>query len=146
MDQYLEERDRVLQELRGYLSRAQQVMKAQADLHRRDVEYEVGDWVYLKLKPYRQHTVARRRNEKLAPRYFGPFDVIERIGRVTYRLKLPDTAKIHAVFHVSQLRKLIGNRTTMTHLPATLTEDMEVLLSPQGKLREFVMGTLGKKF
>lgn len=58
VDQYFEERDRMLQELRGYLFRAQQLMKTQADLHRRDVQFTVGDWVYLKLKPYRQRTVA----------------------------------------------------------------------------------------
>ena len=74
--------------------------------------------------------MARWRNEKLAPRYFGPFEILERIGQVAYRLKLPDTARIHAVFHVSQLRKAIGERVASAQLPATLTDDMEVLLQP----------------
>ncbi|KAL4564447.1 hypothetical protein LXL04_028511 [Taraxacum kok-saghyz] len=130
VDQYLEERDRVLQELRGHLYRAQQAMRQQADKHRTEVIFQVGDQVYLKLRPYRQRIVARRRNEKLAPRYFGPFEILERIGQVAYRLKLPDTARIHAVFHVSQLRKSIGERVASTQLPATLTDDMEVLLQP----------------
>ncbi|PKU61033.1 hypothetical protein MA16_Dca029063 [Dendrobium catenatum] len=105
-------------------------MKRQADGHRRDIQFEVGEKVYLKLRPYRQKTVANRRNEKLSPRYFGPYEVLERIGAVAYRLKLPPTATIHPVFHVSQLRKAIGDYTANPELPATLTEDLEVVLEP----------------
>lgn len=130
VDQYLLERDQVLQELRGYLFRAQQLMKTRADEHRRDVQFAVGDWAYLKLKPYRQRSVAQRRNEKLALRFFGPFEVLEKIGKVAYRLKLPASARIHDVLHVSQLRRAIGNRVAAPQLPATLTEEMEVLLQP----------------
>lgn len=67
VDRYLLDRDRVLEELWGQLLRAQQVMKAQADGRRRDVTFEVGDKVYLKLRPYRQITMARRASQKLAP-------------------------------------------------------------------------------
>ena len=121
----------MLDELKRHLLRAQQLMKKHADDHRRDVQLEVGERVYLKLRPYRQHSVARRRNEKLAPRYFGPYEIVERIGAVAYRLKLPPTSVIHPVFHVSQLRRAIGDHEASTMLPATLTEDMEVLLQPE---------------
>lgn len=63
IEAFLEERDRVLQELRGHLLKAHQQMKCVADGGRRDVSFQVGDQVFLKLRPYRQHTVARRRNE-----------------------------------------------------------------------------------
>ena len=130
VENYLEERDRTLEELKGHLTRAQQLMKQRADGKRRDVQFEVGDMVYLKIRPYRQQTLARRRNEKLSPRYYGPYRVQKRIGEVAYRLELPVTSSIHPVFHVSQLRKAFGDPVTSTKLPPTLTEDMEVSLEP----------------
>ncbi|KAI0516451.1 hypothetical protein KFK09_009130 [Dendrobium nobile] len=130
VDQHLKERDQVLEELKRHLFRAQQLMKKQADGKRRDIQFAVGDKVYLKLRPYRQRTMAQRRNEKLAARYFGPFEVEERIGEVAYRLRLPPTARIHPVFHVSQLRRVVGEHAVSPELPSTLREDMEVTLEP----------------
>ena len=101
VDQYMEERYRILDELKRHLSKAQQIMKKQADGYRRDIQFEIGDRVYLKLRPYRQKSLTRRRSEKLSPRYFGPYEIEEKIGEVAYRLKLPPTSVIHPVFHVS---------------------------------------------
>ncbi|KAI0502415.1 hypothetical protein KFK09_017364 [Dendrobium nobile] len=130
VEQHLEERDRMLEELKKHLMRAQQLMKKQADAHRRDDQFEVGEKVFLKLRPYRQRILANRRNEKLSPRYFGPYEILDKIGAVAYRLKLPPSATIHPVFHVSQLRKAIGEYATSVELPTTLTEEMEVILEP----------------
>ncbi|GJU58103.1 retrotransposon protein, putative, ty1-copia subclass [Tanacetum coccineum] len=79
VDRYLEERDQVLHELKVQLAKAQQIMKTNAYKHRRDVQIEIGEEVYLKLRPYRQPSVVNQNNVKLAPRYFRPFDIVEKL-------------------------------------------------------------------
>lgn len=61
-------------------------MKHQADKKRSFRQFKVGDWVYLKLQPYVQTSVAQRACHKLAFRYFGPFQILDRVGSVAYRL------------------------------------------------------------
>lgn len=97
----LTERDQLMKKLRSNLEKARQRMKLQVDKHRTEKVLSVGDWVYVRLQSYRQTSVAPRRSPKLAPRYYGPFRIEERIVQVAYRVRLPYGAKIHNVFHVS---------------------------------------------
>ena len=76
-------------------------MKTVVDKKRREVHYEVGYLVLLKLHPYCQKFLSRCWNEKLAPRYFGLYEVLQRVGEVAYKLKLPDSTMIDPVFHMS---------------------------------------------
>lgn len=88
--------------------KAQKLMQSSANKHRHDVQYQLGDWVYLELRLYRQSSVAQRRNEKLESRFFGPYQIKAKLGLVAYRLKLPSKSIIHHVFYVSQLKQAVS--------------------------------------
>jgi len=83
---------------------AQQRQKIYADSKRTHKEFKVGDHVYIRVKPKR---ISLRMGTcaKLSPRHFVPFEVLERVGLVAYKLALPPTIKYHNVFHVSLLKK-----------------------------------------
>ena len=84
---------------------AQSRQKSYADVRRRPLEFEVGDHVFLKVMPKRG-VVRIGKRRKLSPRVIGPFEILERIGTVVYRLALPPSMiRVHEVFHVSMLRK-----------------------------------------
>ncbi|XP_074369547.1 uncharacterized protein LOC141710938 [Apium graveolens] len=77
-----------------------------------------------------RESLARKPNEKLAPRFYGPFEILQQIGQVAYRLKLPSTSKIHDVFHVSKLKKAVGKHTDFSTIPSNLSPNMELLVEP----------------
>ena len=88
---------------------AQSRQKSYADNRRRDLEFQIGDWVFLKVSPMRG-VMRFGRKGKLSPRYIGPYQIVRRIGKVAYELDLPsDLEAVHPVFHVSMLRKCIGD-------------------------------------
>lgn len=125
------DRDTTLATLKHHLEVARNRMKKQANRKRREVILEVGDLVFLKLRPYRQKSVAQRRNEKLAARFFGPLPILERIGNVAYRVELSEGYSIHNVFHVSQLKKQVGESQVPTVDLPVFTEDFEWILQPE---------------
>ena len=90
--------------------------------------------VPLKLKPYRHHFVAHRSNEKLSPRFYGPFKIVAKVGPVAYRLQLLVDAKIHPVFHVSQLKHMHGSLPTESPLSPQLDNSFEWQLEPKAVL------------
>ena len=134
LDNLLLFRDAIWDELKFNLIRAQQRMKKMTDVHHRDLEFAVGDQVFLKLQPYRQQSLAKRHCHKLAACFYGAFSVVGKIGAVAHKLDLPHSCKSHLVFHVSQLKPARGSQLTPALLPPQLSADMELQAVPDALL------------
>jgi hypothetical protein len=94
--------------VRENLKTSQSRQKRYDDNRRRELTFEVGDFVYLKVSPVRGMRRYKVKG-KLSPRYIGPFKILERKGEVAYQLELPDRlSDVHDVFHVSQLKKCLS--------------------------------------
>ena len=97
--------------IRQRLLTAQSLQKSYVDVRRRPLEFEVGDHVFLKVMPKRG-VVRFGKRRKLLPRFIEPFEILERVGTVAYRLALlPSMSGVHEVFHVSMLRRYTPDPT-----------------------------------
>lgn len=87
------------------------------------MEFEVDDWVYLKISPMKGVMKFRKRG-KLSPRYVRPYGILRRMRNVAYELELPsELASVHPVFHVSLLKKCIGDPTLVLPLDSVDVRD-----------------------
>lgn len=78
------------------------------DSKNQEHEFSVGDWVFLKLQLFRQMSLVARKNYKFSPQIYGSFWISKRIGKIAYKLDLTSYSRQHPVFHVSVLKKKIG--------------------------------------
>ena len=102
---WIEDAYKKVKVIRQRIQTAQSRQKSYSDNHRRDLEFEVGEKVFLKVLP-RKGMIQQGKWGKLGPRYVGPFEITQRVGQVAYRLQLPiSLGGIHDVFHVSRLKK-----------------------------------------
>ena len=110
---------------------AQSRQKKYADKARKDIEYEVGDLVLLKVSPWKGLSRFGKRG-KLNPRYVGPFEILKKVGNVAYELALPPHMQhIHNVFHVSLLKKYhMDSRHIIEHDPVEIQSDLSYVEQP----------------
>ncbi|KAL0559480.1 hypothetical protein IC582_004091 [Cucumis melo] len=120
-----------IQKIRSRMHTAQSRQKSYADVRRKDLEFEIGDKVFLKVAPMRG-VVRFERRGKLSPRFVGPFEILERIGPVAYRLALPPSlSTVHDVFHVSMLRKYVPDPShVVDYEPLEIDENLSYVEQP----------------
>ncbi|GKE73526.1 putative reverse transcriptase domain-containing protein [Tanacetum coccineum] len=110
----LETTDKVVM-IKEKLKATRDRQKSYADKRRKPLEFEVGDQVLLKVSPWKG-VVRFGKKGKLEPRYVGPFEILERIGLVAYKLRLPEElSSVHETFHVSTLKKCLADANL--HVP-----------------------------
>jgi hypothetical protein len=132
VEDHLVHQQQVLSGLKENLSMAQNRMKQQANQHRSERSFEVGHWVFLRLQPYKQMSLKNQsKNNKLSPKYYGPYKIMQKIGSVAYKLELPSSSKIHPVFHVSCLKRVIGNNIPTQTILLELDEEGRIILEPE---------------
>ncbi|KAA0036539.1 pol protein [Cucumis melo var. makuwa] len=132
-----------IQKIRARMLTEQSRQKSYVDVRRKDLEFEVGDMVFLKVAPMKG-VMRFVKKGKLNPRFVGPFEILERIGPVAYRLALlPSLSTVHDVFHVSMLRRYVADTThVVDYEPLQVSENLnyeeqsvEILAREVKKLR-----------
>jgi hypothetical protein len=132
------EAERKVKLIRKNLEAAQARQKSYHDKRRKPLQFEVGDFVYLKVSPTKGVQWFGIKG-KLAPRYIGPYEIVEACGLVAYKLKLPrKMSTIHNVFHVSQLKKCV-------RLPTEVIAEPEVEIELDLSYQEYPSKVLDYK-
>ncbi|KAL0539456.1 hypothetical protein IC582_023668 [Cucumis melo] len=120
-----------IQKIRSRMQTAQSRKKSYADVRRKDLEFDVGDKVFLKVAPMKG-VLRFERMRKLSPRFIGSSEILERIGPVAYRLALPPSfSAVHDVFHVSMLRKYVPDPShVVDYKPLEIDENLSYTEQP----------------
>ncbi|GKA34855.1 putative reverse transcriptase domain-containing protein [Tanacetum coccineum] len=112
----MQETTEKISQIKDRLKVARDRQKSYADKRRKPLEFSVGDYVLLKVSPWKG-VVRFGKKGKLAPRFVGPFEIIEKVGPVAYRLDLPEELNgVHDTFHVSNLKKCLADPTLQVPL------------------------------
>ncbi|KAL0537554.1 hypothetical protein IC582_026533 [Cucumis melo] len=114
-----------VQKIRVCMLTTQSRQKSYVDVQCKDLEFDVVDMVFLKVAPMKG-VLRFEKKGKLSPRFVGPFEILERIGPVAYRLALPPSfSSVHDVFHVSMLRKYVADPTHVVDFePLQINENL----------------------
>ena len=110
--------------------------KQQDDQHCSGHTFQVGDMVFLCLHPHKQSSLKLKGHQKLAPKFYGPYTILQNIGYVAYKLELPPSSCIHPVFHVSCLKKVIGTNIRAQIVLPELDNEGSIILEPEAILNK----------
>ena len=138
--EFIQQSTDILKTLKENIQQAQNPQKIYADQRRTERTFEEGDLVFLRLQPYKQTSIKKNGAEKLKPRFYGPYKILRKIGAVAYELQLPEGSKIHSVFHVSWLKKVLGKKIEPCAKLPPLNDEGHLVLNP-----EVILDTQQKK-
>jgi hypothetical protein len=130
----LEEEQKIIQILKENLATSRNWMKQLADKHRSESEFEEGDWVFVRLQPYKHLSLKQQGKKKLAPKFYGHFQINKKISQVAYRLELLDSCHIHNVFHISCLKKMLGQAQPVQTKILEFDDEGNFFWEPEGIL------------
>ncbi|KAM0058195.1 putative nucleotidyltransferase, Ribonuclease H [Helianthus debilis subsp. tardiflorus] len=129
-DIVLETTDKIIQ-IRDRLKAARDRQKSYADGKRRSLRFKIGDKVLLKVSPWKG-VMRFGKKVKLSPRYIGPFEIIECVGNVAYKLNLPEELSgIHNVFHICNLKKCLADESlAISHKDVQIDKSLRFVERP----------------
>ncbi|KAH0710910.1 hypothetical protein KY284_012337 [Solanum tuberosum] len=112
-----------VQLIRDRLKTAQSRQKSYEDVRRRELQFQVDDWVFLKVSPMKR-VMRFCKKGNLSTRYVGPYKILKRVGKVAYELELPtELAAVHPVFHISLMKKCVGDPASIVPLESVVVKD-----------------------
>lgn len=145
LDRELNDREWALSIVKSNLIKAQNRMKLNADKHRQEIQFNIDDWVLVKLQPYRQYSVAVRLHNKLSTKYFGPYKIKGKISKVAYQLSLPIGSRIHDTFHISKMKKFVGTPPAEKDIVPIIVVRNELVLFPLAMIDYRVIYRMGSR-
>jgi len=111
-------------------------MRQQGDKCCSKRSFNVGEWVFLWLQPYKQMSVKQaKKDNKLSSKYYCPYKVLQKIRTMEYELELLASSRVHLIFHVSSLKKVIGNKLPFQTILYELDEEGKIMMEPESVMK-----------
>jgi hypothetical protein len=127
--EHIENQQEVLKLLKDNLVMEQNKMKQQEYQHCGERKFEVVDWIFLRIQPYKQMSLKKKhKDNKLSHKYYGPYKVLQSIGSMAYEMEFLAYSCVHRVFHVSFLKRVIDNKITVQTILPDINEEGKIIL------------------